>query len=137
VNLVSLEDGVDSMILVSCPSSFAGIDFNFWRPEMLSDLKDNFSCHWEGKGARPGHLFLPKFKPVDRISKIKNIPVLFIHGDKDWIVNAYHSEKLFKACTTRKKLEIIKNGLHAERLIQQYPERIKKIILDWFSSTMS
>ena len=35
-----------------------------------------------------------------------------------------------------KKLEIIKGGGHAERLIQKYTQRMKDLMLGWFSDTI-
>ena len=48
----------------------------------------------------------------------------------------YHSEKLYKVAPTYKKIEIIENGLHAERLIQFYPDKLRGLILDWFDETL-
>ncbi|GAG80535.1 unnamed protein product [marine sediment metagenome] len=64
------------------------------------------------------------------------MPILFIHGNRDWVIKDYHSQKLYDAALTYKKIEIIKGGLHAERLIQQYPNKMKNLILDWFTETL-
>ena len=103
---------------------------------MLSDLKDNIDCGWEGKGARVSNIFIPKQKPIKSIKEIKTTAVLFIHGDRDWVVKERHSEKLYYAARVHKKLEIVKDGLHAERLIQFHPDRMQKLILNWFSHTL-
>jgi pimeloyl-ACP methyl ester carboxylesterase len=137
INAVSTRSDVDSMILISCPSNFNSIDFHFWEPQMFSDLQDNIDCKWEGKGARVGNFFLTKKKPIDSIKNIKTTPILFIQGDKDWVIKARHSKKLYDAAPSHKKLEIIKGGLHAERLIQHYPDKMKELILNWFSETMN
>ncbi len=136
INVTSKHKNIASMILISCPMSFWRIDYHFWEPEMLSDLKDNIDCEWEGKGARITSLIMPKPKPIDNIGKIKSTPILFIHGDSDWVIKDYHSRKLYDAAKTHKRLEIIKKGLHAERLIQQYPDRIKDLVLGWFADTL-
>jgi pimeloyl-ACP methyl ester carboxylesterase len=136
VNVAATRSDINSMVLISCPSRFNMIDFHFWSPAMLSDLKDNIECKWEGKGARFGSIFYPKTDPVDSIKSVKNTPILFIHGDNDWIVGGWQSKKLFEAAAGTKKLEIIKGGLHAERLIQSYPEKMRKLILDWFAETL-
>ncbi|MFC1698755.1 alpha/beta hydrolase [Candidatus Omnitrophota bacterium] len=136
INAVARRKSVQSMILVSCPYSFWKINYHFWEPEMLSDLKDNFECDWEGKGARAGSLLNPKRKPINEIKKIKDIPVFFIHGKRDWIIKDYHSQRLYEAAQGVKKIELIEDGLHAERLIQQHPEKMKTLILDWFKSTL-
>jgi Predicted hydrolases or acyltransferases (alpha/beta hydrolase superfamily) len=129
-------DDIDSMVLISCPMSFWRINYHFWEPGMWSDLKDNMECEWEGKGARVASLLIPKPKPIENIAKIKNTPILFIHGDKDWVIKDSHSKKLYEAAKTHKRLEIIKKGLHAERLIQQYPEKMKDLIGGWFADTL-
>jgi len=135
VNAVSKRDNVDGMVLISCPSSFRMIDYHFWKPEMFFDLKDNIECNWEGKGARATHIFMPKKKPIRTIGKIEHTPILFIHGDKDWVVKDRHSRKLFDAAKTDKKLEIIKGGFHAERLVQFHPDRMQELMLDWFAKS--
>jgi alpha-beta hydrolase superfamily lysophospholipase len=62
---------------------------------------------------------------------------LIIHGTKDWIVKDSHSKKLYNAAITpNKKLELIQDGLHAERLIQQYPAMMKQMISVWFKNTL-
>jgi alpha/beta superfamily hydrolase len=136
INSASGRNDIDSMILVSCPSSFEAIDYHFWEPEMLSDLKDNMECKWEGKGVRSGNPFLAKDKPVNSVKSLKNIPILFIHGDNDWVVKERHSKKLYEAANTYKRIEIVKGGLHAERLIQLHTEMMARLISEWFSETM-
>jgi len=136
LNVASKRNDIKSMVLISCPSSFWKIDYHFWEPEMFSDLKDNFECKWEGKGAKVTSLFLPKPKPIKDVTKIKDTSLFFIHGDSDWIIKDYHSKKLFDFANTTKKLEIIKKGLHGERLIQQYPDKMKSLLLDWFAETI-
>lgn len=135
VKAASYRDDINSMVLISCPSKINMIDFHFWEPGMFSDLKDNIDSGWRGKGARMGNIFLNKNNPVDIIGGIKNTPILFIHGDHDWVIKDRHSRQLYGAAKTEKKLEIIKGGLHAERLIQSDPERMKKLITDWFFNT--
>jgi len=137
VNLISKREDVRSAVLISCPLSFWKIDYHFWEPEMFSDLKDNFECDWEGKGARVASMLLPKPKPIKQIAQVKNTCIFFIHGERDWVIKPYHSEIIYKAAKVNKKLEIIEDGLHAERLIQQLPERMSNLILGWFSDTLA
>lgn len=136
VDAVAKRDTVESMVLISCPSSFEAIDYHFWEPGMFLDLFDNIACGWHGKGARCGNPFLYKERPIDLIGRIKNTSILFIHGDRDWIVKPRHSQKLYDAASCPKKIEIIKGGLHAERLVQCRYELMKQMILDWFSQTL-
>ena len=132
VNAVAHQDGVDSMILISCPTSFKSINYHIWEPGMFYDLWDNIESGWEGKGARTDHIFIPKEDPVKTITGIKNTSILFIHGDKDWVIKESHSKKLYEAANTKKRLEIIKGGFHAERLVEFHEDEMQKLILDWF-----
>jgi len=136
INAASARDDIGSMVLISTPSSFKMVNFHFWEPGMFSDLKDNIECKWEGKGARCGSIFTPKKRPIDTVGSIKTTPILFIHGDRDWLVKDCHSRKLYEAARVYKKIEIIEGGLHAERIIQSNPGMMKELILDWFSETL-
>jgi hypothetical protein len=104
---------------------------------MFSDLVDNITCGWEGKGARTASFFIPKDAPIDNMGRIKNSSILFIHGDDDWVVKDRHSRKLYNASVCNKAIEIIKGGLHAERLIQHNADKIKGLILGWFAKTLA
>lgn len=137
VNAVADRDTVESMVLISCPSRFEAIDYRFWEPGMFADLFDNISCGWQGKGARFGNLFLAKERPVDSIGRIKDASILFIHGERDWIVKPRHSQRLYDAASCPKRIEIVTGGLHAERLIQCRYESMSRMILDWFSQTLT
>lgn len=136
VNSVASQDNVDSMVLISCPSSFRMIDFHFWEPEMFADLKDNIECKWEGKGALTCSILMPKKDPINTIKNIKHTPILFIAGDKDWVIKDHHSKELYAAAAEPKRLEIIKGGGHAERLIQKDTKMMRDLILGWFAETI-
>lgn len=136
-NEAAFRDDIDSMVLISCPSRFQDIDFCFWEPGMFSDLKDNIDCKWEGKGARFANLFMSKESPIDSVRHIKHTPIFFIQGDSDWIIKERHAKKLYDATSAKKRLEVIKGGFHAERLLQFYYDEISKMILDWFSETLN
>ncbi len=136
VNTAASRGGIESMVLISCPSSFSMINFHFWEPGMFSDLMDNIDCKWDGKGARVANIFMHKDDPKKTIGRVKDTPILFIHGDKDWIVKDSHSRRLYEAAGEPKKLEIIPGGLHAERLIQAAPDKMQELIRDWFLKTL-
>lgn len=133
---VSKRDDIGSMVLISCPTRFQDIDFHFWEPGMFLDLKDNIDSKWDGKGARAENIFMKKEAPIDAIHNIKKTSIFFIHGDNDWVIKASHSKKLYDAAAVKKKLEIIKDGFHAERLIQLHYDKMRELILNWFSETL-
>ncbi len=134
--VASKRSDMKSMVLISCPMSLWGIEYHFWEPEMFSDLVSNFKCNWQGKGARCDSMFHKKEKPIDCVKRIKNTNLFFIHGNKDWVIKHRHSEMLYNKAMVKKKIEIIDKGLHAERLFEQHPEKMKKLIIDWFSLTL-
>ncbi|MDP3790887.1 MAG: alpha/beta hydrolase [Candidatus Omnitrophota bacterium] len=136
VNEAAVRSDIDSMVLISCPSRFQSIDYCFWEPGMFSDLKDNMECNWQGKGAKFSNIFMHKEDPIDSIRLIKNTPLLFLQGDNDWVIKARHAKKLYDAAISEKKLGIIKDGLHAERLLQFHYDEVKDLVLDWFSKTI-
>lgn len=138
VNAVSRRDDVDSMVLISCPSKINMIDFHFWEPAMFADLKDNIDCKWQGKGARISNPFLRKDQPVDSIRNIHNASILFIQGKMDWVIKERHAKKLYDAADGAKnrRVKIVENGMHAERMIQQYPDKLSRLISNWFMETL-
>jgi len=127
---------IKSMALISCPSRFSAIDYHFWEPGMWADLKANIDCGWQGKGVRFGNIFLRKEDPIDHIGDIKETAILFIQGDKDWIIKPDHSKKLYDKTITYKNRETIEGGFHAERLIEFHYRRMSSLILGWFSKTL-
>jgi len=137
INEAAVRPDIDSMVLVSCPSKFQNIDYHFWEPAMFADLKDNIESGWEGKGARFSNIFLQKQAPIDSVRSIKHAALFFIHGDNDWVIKARHSKKMYESAATKKKLEIIKGGYHAERLFQFQYNEMSDSILEWFSETLS
>ncbi|MCX5665870.1 MAG: alpha/beta hydrolase [Candidatus Omnitrophica bacterium] len=136
VNDAATRNDIKSMVLINCPSAFNSIDYHFWEPGMWVDLKDNIDSKWEGKGAKTGNIFIAKESPLDNIGRIKDTSIMFISGDKDWIIKPRHSAKLYDAAKGYKKIEIIKGGFHAERLIQYQYEIMRDLIIDWFSRTL-
>jgi pimeloyl-ACP methyl ester carboxylesterase len=136
INDAAHRSDIESMVLVSCPTRFKMVDFHFWEPGMFFDLIGDFATGWDGKGARTSNIFMPKDDPIDTIKKIGLTPVLFIHGDNDWVIKDRHSRKLYEAAPGYKEIEIIRGGLHAERLIEFHEEKMKKLIDGWFSRTL-
>ncbi len=136
VNDVATRNDINSMVLISCPSRFRAIDYHFWEPGMWADLKANIDCGWQGKGARSGNIFLRKEDPIDHIGDIKKTAILFIQGDRDWVINPDHSKKLYDRTSAYKDSETIDGGFHAERLIEFHYARMSALILGWFSKTL-
>jgi pimeloyl-ACP methyl ester carboxylesterase len=130
------QKNMDSVIAVSCPADLGRINFHFWEKDMWQDLILNFGIKGRGKGIRPGNPSLGKIRPIDIVDKISPTPILFLHGEKDWLVKPSHSQRLFERAKDPKTLTIIKEGGHAERMFDVFPDSFMKICLDRFRETL-
>ncbi len=137
INFLANDKRVDSFVCVSAPSDMSKIDYWVWP----LDWKDNAayilfnSRGWIGKGVRPGPFWLPKEKPIDNVSKI-TIPIMFIHGSRDWVIRPWHSKSLYQKASGIKKINFIENGSHAEYLMRDYPEQFVVEARNWFLNTL-
>ncbi|MCM8812932.1 MAG: lysophospholipase [Candidatus Omnitrophica bacterium] len=124
---------INSLISVSAPSDIYKIDYHFWKKGMWEDLKLNVGCKGKGKGIRPGNPFLAKVPPVQVVARIAPRPVLFIHGEDDWLINVRHSRWLFARAAEPKKLVIIEGGGHAEKLFDDQHDLFMRVCREWLA----
>ncbi len=138
INFLAEKKAVDSLVCVSVPSEFEKIDYRFWELDWQDDVVYTlFSKKGKiGKGIRPGPFWLKKKKPIKNIEKI-NVPVLYIHGEKDWVIKPWHSKKLYAKTTSRKRLVIIKGGPHAEYLMKDSSKQFIAEVKQWFKDTLN
>ena len=130
------QKNIDSVIAVSSPADVGNINYHFWEKDMWKDLMLNFGINGKGKGVRAGSLALQKIRPIDVVDKLSPIPVLFLHGEKDWLVKLSHSQLLFEKAKDPKVLTIMADGGHAERMFNDFPDQFMKICLDRFRETL-
>lgn len=135
INLLSKTDVVDSFVAVSAPSDFDKIEYHFWKLNPQEDIFYNLGEGGKGKGIRPGPFWFKKQKPIDVVDAI-TAPILYIHGDKDWVVGDNHSKKLCAKTAAKKRIVIIKNGTHAEYLMRKNEKEVIEPIRDWFTRTL-
>lgn len=128
-------ESVDSLVAISPVADLTKIDYHFWKLDFNKDILYNLGEGREGKGVRPGPFWLKKDTPLKLISRIK-IPILYIHGDADWVIKPWHSKILYKQTRSEKRKVILKNGPHAEYLLREYEREIVDLIRDWFSKTL-
>ena len=132
----SNHQNIDSLIAVSPPADLGSMNYHFWERDMWEDLKLNFGLKGHKKGIRWGNPFLKKIRPLDIVDQISPTPVLFVHGEKDWLIKPSHSQRLFQKAKDPKALTIIKDGGHAERMFDVFPDQFMKICLDRFKETL-
>ena len=73
-----------------------------------------------------------KLKPINEVKKIK-VPIMFVHGVKDVLIDMQHSVKLFEECNSSPKIVNFFEGGHnskRDRLIVQK-------ILDFFKTYLN
>jgi len=125
---------VDSLILISPFTKVSKVNFEFWKKSALESIKTHLNDH--NQTVRMGNIFLPKQAPIEVIDKIHNIPILFLHGADDWVIDVSHSQKLYEKANQPKELVIFENATHAEQVYEKFPEKFKKVCLEWFGKTM-
>jgi pimeloyl-ACP methyl ester carboxylesterase len=135
MQVIAEHDGIDSLIAISAPYDSMKIDYHFWNLDIENDILFNLGEGGKNKGIRPGPFWLKKKRPIDLVGKLK-CPVFYIHGEKDWVTGYKQSEKLFEKTCSKKKIEIIKDGSHAEYLLRKNPKAVMDMIKDWFKETL-
>ena len=74
------------------------------------------------------HIDLKKSSPIESVKNAK-VPILYVHGKLDQIVPVECSQKLYDACSSRKKLWIVDEANHAECIgyrLDEYFNNIKE-----------
>jgi pimeloyl-ACP methyl ester carboxylesterase len=137
MNVLSKRGGVDSFVCVSALSDLCKIDYNFWRLDWENDIFYTLLSKEgrKGKGIRIGPFWLKKEKPLNNVDKI-GAAILYIHGDKDWVVKSWHSRLLYEKTNSPKRLVIIKDGPHAEYLLRKFHDEFVAEIKNWLKETL-
>ncbi|MFA5311622.1 MAG: alpha/beta fold hydrolase [Candidatus Omnitrophota bacterium] len=137
INVLANDKRVDSFICVSAPSDMARIDYWLWASDWKKDTAYTFldAQGRIGKGVRPGPFWLTKQRPIDNIGKII-IPIMFIHGSRDWVIRPWHSKALYQKAGGLKKIVFIENGPHAEYLMRDYPGQFVSEVKSFFFDTL-
>lgn len=135
IRVLTERNDIASLIAISAPYDCSKIEYHFWNLDLENDIFYNLGAGKTGKGIRSGPFWLAKKKPIDLVDKLK-CPVLYIHGDKDWVTGYAHSQKLYEKTKVKKKLAIIKNGSHAEYLLRKNEQETINLIRDWLEETL-
>jgi pimeloyl-ACP methyl ester carboxylesterase len=136
IQVLSEQKDVATFISISAPFDSTKIDYHFWDLDIENDIFYNLGEGGRNKGVRLGAFWLPKKRPIDLVDKI-TCPVLYIHGEKDWVINDYHSEMLYDKTKARKKIVIIKDGSHAEYLLRPKTQgETAGFIREWLKETL-
>lgn len=125
----ALKKNADKIITVSAPSDFDRIENKMWHPNAWIPTFKKFELkRW--LSIRPSVILQKKIKPVDVVEKI-DVPTLFVAGRKDVTVLPWHTELLCNKAKCEKKYEVFENGIHAEDLFLDEPERFLNLCIEW------
>lgn len=125
----ALNKNIDKIIAVSAPSSFDKIENHVWKKEAWLPTLQKFELkRWIS--IRPSFVIREKIKPIDVVGQI-DVPVLFIAGEKDPTVYAWHTKELYEKATCDKHFELFEKCYHAEDLFIQSKEKFIDICKNW------
>ena len=82
-----------------------------------------------GKTEKRAGFSLHAAAPAEAVRR-SHVPILFIHGTKDTLVPPVMAEELYTACTTEKKLLLVKDAIHSAAS-QQDHDRYYKTVTDF------
>ena len=130
--------GVGALVCIAPVADARRVDYRFWELDLKTDFYYTLiSKTGRGsKGVRPGAFWLKKKCPLDSIKKLK-IPVLYIHGSKDWVVKPWHSQALYDNTPGERERVLIKGGAHAEYLARDHTAQVVKLIKGWFKKYLN
>ena len=120
---------IDKVIAISVPADFDRIENQMWKKEAWGETFQKFELS-RFLSIRPNPVPQKKLKPIDIIDKLK-VPTLFIAGEKDPTVHAWHTKELYEKANCQKKYKEYKNGCHAEDLFLHFEEDFTTLCLDW------
>lgn len=112
INEIAKHKYADRLMVVSAPTEFERIENRFLNKDVIISTAKKID--WRMGNVRMGNPLLRKTRPIDTVDKISPIPILFVHGKKDAIVNENHSRSLYEKAKEPKRLVIYKECLHAE-----------------------
>jgi pimeloyl-ACP methyl ester carboxylesterase len=137
INTLSKRSDVQSLVCVSPVSDVSKVDFRFWDLDIAEDIIYSLftAAGRKGRGVRQGPFWLKKEKPSEAVKKLK-IPILYIHGSRDWVIRPHHSRRLYANTPGKKDFVFIDNGPHAEYLMRDHYKNMVSLIKDWFKQTL-
>jgi len=81
---------------------------------------------------RPGWPRLRFARAVEYVSGVAPVPLLIVHGERDWLVHPSHARKLYERAGPPRELLLLEEGLHAEYIIQQDPDLLTRPLAEFF-----
>ena len=138
INTIAATGGVDSLVCVSPVAAVRKIDYVLRELDLRRDLVYTLFTKegWQGRGVRIGPFWLKKEIPAEEVKKIR-IPILYIHGTRDWVIKPWHSQLLYDNTPGAKQRILVKDGAHAEYLMLYHRAEVVPPVREWFLKTMA
>ena len=73
-----------------------------------------------------------KPRALDHVSALSPVPVLFLHAERDWLIEAEHSRMLYERAGVPKQLLLLPGRLHAEELADHDMPAFLAVCRGWF-----
>lgn len=131
LSLIAASDhkDINKVIAISPATNFYKIENHFWRPEAwIPTFKKFEMSRWFS--IRPEIPLGKRINPIDIVDKIES-PTLFIAGEKDPTVYAWHTQELYKKAICKKQYELFKDCFHAEDLFLDRQDKFMEICHSW------
>lgn len=125
------EKNIDKIIAVSAPHSFIKIENHIWKKAAwIPTLKKFEFKRWIS--IRPSLIIGKKIRPIDIIDQIDS-PILFIAGEKDVTVRAWHTMSLYRRAKCKKHFELFEDCNHAEDIFIKERKKFIHLCTDWLN----
>ena len=132
INETAQNKVANKVMAVSAPTEFKKIENRFLNTAVIASTFKKFD--WKMGQARLGNLLLKKTKPIDSVSKISPIPIMFVHGSNDTIIDPKHSKLLYEKAKEPKKIAVFEDSLHAEDIFfSSRFEDFVSLCKEWFN----
>lgn len=87
-------------------------------------------------GSLADSIVTDELSPIDHVMAVsKMIPLFFLHGEKDGVIKAYHSQDLFDKAEGEKKISRVENAGH-NNLLWVDQKKVQKLLIQWLSAKL-
>ena len=138
INTAALSDKVDGIIAISPYKSIQGQVSDYMARDGASSLFIKSFMPAINLKLRMKFKTNPKINsPINQISKMRDIPMLIIHGDNDTQTNYNHSEELYsKSVSSNKQLWIVEDAEHliVDNVLAESSEDYRLRVIEWLDA---
>ena len=85
----------------------------------------------------PGWPRLRWRRAVDMVGSLSPVPLLILHGERDWLVHPGQARQLYEAAGPPKELVILPGVAHAEYIMAQNPGLLVSTVREFFERELS